>query len=77
MKKSTKWVLLILCLIFGAIVVNFYLNFYSIAYALVGLLFLVFSGWGAIVQMKNDVNQFQDQYKRQTYIEDDSDRYTR
>ncbi|UMY53130.1 hypothetical protein MLD56_16275 [Paenibacillus peoriae] len=77
MKKSTKWVLWLLGLIFGGIVLNFYLNFFSVAYALIGLLLAFFSGWGAIVKLKNDVNQYEDHYKRQSYVEDDIEKYTK
>lgn len=77
MKKSMKWTLWIsFILVIGGIILNFYLEYFTLAYALLGVLLLVISGWGAIVQIKNSVNLGMDQYKRNTYT-DDVERYTR
>lgn len=77
MKKSVKRIgLILLVLMIGGIVLNFYLNYFTIAYALMGVLLMFISGWGAVVQVKNDVNKDMDRYKRNTY-ENDIDRYTR
>lgn len=77
MKKGMKWTLwIIFILIIGGIVINFYLNYFTLAYALMGVLLLVISGWGAIVQVKNSVNSEMDQYKRSSYT-DDIEKYTR
>ncbi|GIP43552.1 hypothetical protein J45TS6_20110 [Paenibacillus sp. J45TS6] len=77
MKKSMKWIMWSsFILVIGGIVLNFYLNYFTLAYALMGVLLLVISGWGAIVQVKNSVNSGMDQYKRNTYT-DDVERYTR
>lgn len=77
MKKSMKWTLWIsFILVIGGIVLNFYLNYFTLAYALMGVLLLVISGWGAIVEVKNSVNFGMDQCKRSTYT-DDVERYTR
>ncbi|MFD1134537.1 hypothetical protein [Paenibacillus urinalis] len=77
LKKSVKRIgLILLVLMIGGIVLNFYLNYFTIAYALMGVLLLFISGWGAVVKVKNDVNMDMDRYKRNTY-ENDIDRYTR
>ncbi|WDH80755.1 hypothetical protein PUW24_22080 [Paenibacillus urinalis] len=77
LKKNVKRIgLLVFILMIGSIILNFYLNYFTIAYALMGVLLLFISGWGAVVKVKNDVNMDTDQYKRNTY-ENDIDRYTR
>ncbi|GIO84882.1 hypothetical protein J25TS5_18140 [Paenibacillus faecis] len=78
MKRGLKWFIWItLAAILGGIVLNFYLNYFTIAYALIGVLILVFSGWGAVVKSKNDVNSHMDQMRRNSSQIDDIERYTR
>ena len=64
MRKSTKWVLWILGLMLVAIFVNFYMNLFSFAYALIAVLFMFFTGWGFLAKLKNDVHQHEDYHKR-------------
>ncbi|WIV17351.1 hypothetical protein QPK24_12990 [Paenibacillus polygoni] len=72
-----KWILWSsFILVIGGIVLNFYLEYFTLAYALMGVLLLVISGWGTMVQVKNSVNSEMDQYKENTYT-DDVERYTR
>ncbi|MFS0868751.1 hypothetical protein [Paenibacillus xylanilyticus] len=78
MKKSTKWVLWILGLMLAVIFINFYMNQFSFAYALITVLLLVFTGWGFIVKLKNDVRQYEDHYRRESQSRiDDIEKYTR
>jgi len=78
LKRGLKWFIwLTLAAILGGIVLNFYLNYFTIAYALIGVLILVFSGWGAVVKSKNDVNSHLDQMRRNSSHTDDIERYTR
>ncbi|QNR65278.1 hypothetical protein IAQ67_15325 [Paenibacillus peoriae] len=71
MKKGLKWTLwIVLLLILGGIVLNFYLNYFTFAYALMGVLLLVFSGWGAVAKLNNDVHEYEDQMRRNSNIED-------
>lgn len=78
MKRGLKWFIWItLAAVLGGIVLNFYLNYFTIAYALIGVLILVFSGWGAVVKSKNDVNSHMDQMRRNSSQIDDIERYTR
>ncbi|TYA10157.1 hypothetical protein FRY98_26565 [Paenibacillus faecis] len=78
MKRGLKWFIWItLAAILGGIVLNFYLNYFTIAYALIGVLILVFSGWGAVVKSKNDVNSHMDQMRRNSSQIDDIERFTR
>ncbi|PQP82883.1 hypothetical protein C0Q44_16055 [Paenibacillus sp. PCH8] len=78
MRKGTKWTLLILGLMLSAIFINFFMNLYSFAYALITVLILAFMGWGFLAKLKNDVRQHEDFHRRehQSAI-DDIDRYTR
>ncbi|WP_240636665.1 hypothetical protein [Paenibacillus silvae] len=77
-RKSTKWVLWILGLILAAIFVNFYMNLFSFAYALIAVLLMFFTGWGFLAKLKNDVRQHEDHHKRMhDSAMDDIDRYTR
>jgi hypothetical protein len=78
LSKSTKWTLWIMGLMLGAIFINFYMNLYSFAYALITVLLFVFMGWGFLAKLKNDVRQHEDHHRRehQSAI-DDIDRYTR
>lgn len=77
MKKGLKWTLcIVLLLVLGGIVLNFYLNYFTFAYALMGILLLVFSGWGAVAKLNNDVHEYKDQMRRNSNIED-IERYTR
>ena len=78
MRKSTKWVLWILGLILAAIFVNFYMNLFSFAYALIAVLLMFFTGWGFLAKLRNDVRQHEDHHKRMhDSAMDDIDRYTR
>lgn len=78
MRKSTKWVLWILGLMLGAIFINFYMNLFSFAYALITVLLLAFMGWGFLVKLKNDVRQYEDHYRRESQSrENDFEKYTR
>lgn len=52
MKKGTKWTLWILGLMLAAIFINFYMNLYSFAYALITVLLLAFMGWGFLAKLK-------------------------
>ncbi|KJD42423.1 hypothetical protein [Paenibacillus terrae] len=77
MKKGLKWTLwVVLLLILGGIFLNFYLNYFTFAYALMSVLLLVFSGWGALAKLKNDVHEYKNQLRRESDI-DDIERYTR
>ncbi|MGN7411416.1 hypothetical protein [Paenibacillus sp. SAF-068] len=78
MRKGTKWTLLILGLMLAAIFINFFMNLYSFAYALITVLLLAFMGWGFLAKLNNDVRQHEDYHRRehQSAI-DDIDRYTR
>ncbi|MDM5279345.1 hypothetical protein QUF95_18270 [Paenibacillus silvae] len=78
MRKSTKWVLWILGLMLAVIFVNFYMNLFSFAYALIAVLLMFFTGWGFLAKLKNDVRQHEDHHKRMhDSAMDDIDRYTR
>ncbi|KAA8783403.1 uncharacterized protein (DUF58 family) [Paenibacillus sp. 4624] len=78
MRKSTKWVLWILGFILAAIFVNFYMNLFSFAYALIAVLLMFFTGWGFLAKLKNDVHQHEEYHKRvHELAEDDIERYTR
>lgn len=77
MKKGLKWALwMVMILIIGGIVLNFYLNYFKLAYALMVVLFLVISGWGAVLKVKNEVNWYTDQGIGKSEI-DEIERYTR
>lgn len=62
----------------AAIFINFFMNLYNFAYALITVLILAFMGWGFLAKLKNDVRQHEDYHRRehQSAI-DDIDRYTR
>ncbi|KQY91704.1 MULTISPECIES: hypothetical protein [Paenibacillus] len=78
MRKSTKWVLWILGLMLAAIFINFYMNLYSFGFALIGVLFMAFTGWGFLAKLKNDVRQHEDHHRRMhESVNDDIERYTR
>ncbi|MBU5353685.1 hypothetical protein ACN9MH_06705 [Paenibacillus silvae] len=78
MRKSTKWVLWILGLMLAAIFVNFYMKAFNIAYGLITVLLMFFTGWGFLAKLKNDVRQHEDHHKRMhNSAMDDIDRYTR
>ncbi|CAM4458280.1 hypothetical protein [Paenibacillus xylanexedens] len=78
MRKGTKWILWILGLMLAAIFINFFMNLYSFAYALITVLILAFMGWGFLAKLKNDVRQHEDYHRREhQYANDDIDRYTR
>ncbi|MBM6387152.1 MULTISPECIES: hypothetical protein [Paenibacillus] len=78
MKKSTKWVLWILGFMLAAIFINFFMNLFSFAYALITVLLLALMGWGFVVKLKNDVRQYEDHYRRESHSEiNDIERYTR
>lgn len=77
MKKGLKWALwMVMILIIGGIVLNFYLNYFTLAYALMFVLFLVFSGWGAVLRVKNEVNWYTEQGSGKSEV-DEIERYTR
>lgn len=77
MKKGLKWTLwMVLILIIGGIVLNFYLNYFKLAYGLMFILLLVISGWGAVIKVKNEVNWYTDQGSGRSDI-DEIERYTR
>lgn len=62
----------------AAIFINFFMNLYSFAYALITVLILAFMGWGFLAKLKNDVRQHEDYHRREhQYANDDIDRYTR
>ncbi|WFR62522.1 hypothetical protein P9222_30825 [Paenibacillus amylolyticus] len=78
MRKGTKWTLLILGLMLAAIFINFFMNLYSFAYALITVLLLAFMGWEFLAKLKNDVRQHEDHHRREhESAMDDIDRYTR
>ncbi|PYE42683.1 hypothetical protein HUB98_23415 [Paenibacillus barcinonensis] len=78
MRKSTKWVLWFLGLMLAAIFINFYMNLFSFAYALIAVVLMFFTGWGFLAKLKNDVRQHEDHHKRMhDSAMDDIDRYTR
>ncbi|MCP1182711.1 hypothetical protein [Paenibacillus sp. 1781tsa1] len=78
LRKGTKWTLLILGLMLAAIFINFFMNLYSFAYALITVLLLAFMGWGFLAKLKNDVRQHEDHHRREHQSAmDDIDRYTR
>jgi len=78
LRKGTKFTLWILGLMLAAIFINFYMNLYSFAYALITVLLLAFTGWGFLAKLKNDVRQHEDHHKRMhDSAMDDMDRYTR
>ena len=78
LRKGTKRVLLILGLMLAAIFINFFMNLYSFAYALITVLLLAFMGWGFLAKLKNDVRQHEDHHRREHESAiDDIDRYTR
>lgn len=77
MKKNLNWILWSsLTLVILGIALNFYLNYFSLAYALIGVFVLLISGWGYLVQAKNDVNGVMDHWKRESY-QSDIEQYTR
>jgi uncharacterized membrane protein SpoIIM required for sporulation len=78
LKKSTKWVLWILGFMLAAIFINFFMNLFSFAYALITVLLLALMGWGFVIKLKNDVRQYEDHYRRESHSEiNDIERYTR
>lgn len=78
LKKGTKWVLWILGTLLAAIFINFYMNQFSFAYALITVLLFVFMGWGFIAKLKNDVRQYEDHYRRESQSRiDEIEKYTR
>ncbi|WP_342554673.1 hypothetical protein [Paenibacillus sp. FSL R7-0652] len=78
MRKSTKWVLWIVGLMLAAIFVNFYMNLFTFAYALIAVLLMFFTGWGFLAKLKNDVYQHEELHKRRhDSAMEDIDEYTR
>ncbi|MDY7992388.1 hypothetical protein UY286_15435 [Paenibacillus polymyxa] len=54
----------------------FIANGLTVSYALMGVLLLVFSDWGAVAKLNNDVHEYEDQMRRNSNIED-IEQYTR
>ncbi|MBD7971275.1 MULTISPECIES: hypothetical protein [Paenibacillus] len=68
MRRGLKWTLWSTStFVISGIVLNFYLNYFTIGYAMIGVLLLLISGWGYLVQAKNDVNMVMDQKERGSY----------
>lgn len=77
MRKGLKWTLWSVCtLVVSGIALNFYLNYFTLAYALIGVLISLISGWGYLVQAKNDVNMVMDHKERASY-QGSIEQYTR
>lgn len=69
----TPWILLMA--IIGGIAVGFYLAYFELAFACMGLLIAVIGVWGRMAQIKNTVNHHLDIHR--TNAAPDIEKYTR
>ncbi|REK76823.1 hypothetical protein [Paenibacillus paeoniae] len=69
--------LILLPLTVGGIITGFYLEQFNFAFTLMGLLVLVFWGWGAALTVKNRSNQHLDLYNSAKQEQDPIEKYSR